>query len=87
MIKSRFEKRNKLLPSSLRDATFLWEGGYPYGTAPSQRKISPGRGKMAGSTVSRLALSVTFGDSSPKGRAKDAPEGFLPLPLGEVALR
>ena len=35
MIKSRFEKRNKLLPSSLRDATSLKEGGYPYGKAPS----------------------------------------------------
>ena len=41
--------------------------------------------------VSVLALSVTFGDSSPKGGASDE-EGKLhgmrkPLPLGEVALR
>ena len=42
--------------------------------------------------VTALALSVTFGDSSPKGRAKkgeprrESQEG-LPLPLGEVAER
>ena len=42
--------------------------------------------------VTTLALSVTFGDSSPKGRAKkgeprrESQEG-LPLPLGEVAER
>ena len=42
-------------------------------------------------SVSVLALSVTFGDSSPKGRAFGK-EGRLygmqkPLPLGEVASR
>ena len=42
-------------------------------------------------SVSILALSVTFGDSSPKGRAIGK-EGRLygmqkPLPLGEVASR
>ena len=42
---------------------------------------SPGRGKLSGSTVSRLALSVTFGDSSPKGRAKNVTARLLPLPL------
>ena len=33
------------------------------------------------------ALSVTFGDSSPKGRAKKGEPRLLPLPLGEVAER
>ena len=37
------------------------------------------------------ALSVTFGDSSPKGGAKANPytciRAFLPLPTGEVAAR
>ena len=39
------------------------------------------------SAVTALALSVTFGDSSPKGRAKGRAKGILPLPLGEVAER
>ena len=34
-------------------------------------------------SVTAIALSVTCGDSSPRGRAK----GILPLPLGEVAER
>ena len=38
-------------------------------------------------SVHGLALSVTFGDSSPKGRAKNVTARLLPLPLGEVALR
>ena len=38
------------------------------------------------SAVTALALSVTFGDSSPKGRAKGRAKS-LPLPLGEVAER
>ena len=32
-----------------------------------------------------LALSVTFGDSSPKGRAKNVAGKFLPLPAGELS--
>ena len=37
--------------------------------------------------VTALALSVTFGDSSPRGRAKGRAKGILPLPLGEVSKR
>ena len=37
--------------------------------------------------MTALALSVTFGDSSPRGRAKGRAKGILPLPLGEVAER
>ena len=39
-------------------------------------------------SVTAIALSVTFGDSSPRGRAKEGEprrESHLPLPLGEVA--
>lgn len=32
-----------------------------------------------------LALSVTFGDTSPKGRGKSLTVAFLALPLGELA--
>ena len=42
-------------------------------------------------TIRCYALSVTFGDSSPKGGAKAYPHtcigAFLPLPTGEVAAR
>ena len=56
------------------------------------------RGKGRNYPVSVIALSVTYGDSSPKGRALGIAAKFLekaikfavspePLPLGEVARR
>ena len=45
-----------------------------------------GEGKAAGGN-DKLALSVCFADSSPKGRAKNAAEEPLPPTLGEVASR
>ena len=69
-------RRKTELPQSKPDgfASSLWEGAF--GTAGSFL-IAP---KTLTTGLTACALSVTFGDSSPKGRAKSTAGNFLVIP-------
>ena len=64
------------LPQSKPDgfASSLWEGA---SDAPASFLIAP---DTLATRLTACALSVTFGDSSPKGRAKSTAESFLMMP-------
>ena len=64
------------LPQSKPDgfASSLWEGA---SDAPASFLIAP---DTLATRLTACALSVTFGDSSPKGRANSTAESFLMMP-------